>query len=349
MLSLLFSLNCLAQEDSSKVTNTVLPILFYLPETSLGFGGTGITTIRKSQNDSITRPSQILYSAVYTLKKQILLFAPFEFYGYQNKFRIKGEVGYYKYFYNYFGIGAVSGKDNLETYQVLFPRVEVNYARRIRRNLFLGVGFNFDEFKITEVVENGLLDSNEVIGKAGGTKANILGLIIFDNRDNIVAASKGFYAELRYQRSLPDFISDFNYDKWTFDGRYYFNIKEQLVVANQLFWSYGSNSSPFFDLPYVSTPAIARGFDDRRFINYKLLNLQTEIRFPIFRWLRGASFIALTDLPDEDKWLSFQSPKISYGLGLRFEINKANKTRLRLDLARSSESFNIYFTVNEAF
>ncbi len=59
--------------DSTEVKNLILPIVFFLPETSVGLGATGITTIKKSNYTPETRVSQVLYSAVYTFKKQLLL------------------------------------------------------------------------------------------------------------------------------------------------------------------------------------------------------------------------------------------------------------------------------------
>jgi len=52
--------------------NIILPIIFYLPETSFGFSATGVYTFRFDGETAASRPSQIIYSAVYTLKNQII-------------------------------------------------------------------------------------------------------------------------------------------------------------------------------------------------------------------------------------------------------------------------------------
>ena len=337
-------------QDSIETKNLILPLLFFLPETSLGFGVTGVTTFKKSSHSETTRPSQILYSAVYTLKNQLLFFVPYEFYGNDNNFRIKGELGYYRFFYNYFGLGPSTLREDNDNYNVIFPRVEFNYAQKLFKNIYAGAGFNFDHFDLSIINPEGRLAQDKPEGYLGGTKANLTGVVFLDFRDNLFSPSKGYYIEVKGQVSLPDFISDFKYQKIEADLRYYKGLRNKMVIASQIYFGHASSAAPFFDLPYSSTPMRGRGFDDRRFISHTLLNFQSELRFPIYNKWSGAAFLSLTDIPEERSLDLFQeSPKVSYGLGFRYELDSNNKTRLRLDIASTSESLNIYFTVNEAF
>lgn len=336
-------------KDSINSQHSIVPIVFFLPETSLGFGATGISTFKKSNHTDITRPSQLLYSAIYTLKNQLLLFAPFEFYGNSNNTRIKGELGYYQYFYNYHGIGINTSKNDLENYSVNFPRLEANYSKRLYSNFYLGAGFNFDQFDIVKTEDAGLLETEKPIGFEGGRKANFVALAFFDNRDTLFAPNSGHYLEVKFQHSMPQWLSDFVYSRIDIDYRFYQKLSNKTVLASNIYWATATKQAPFFDLPYISTPNRARGYDDRRFINYDLLNIQTELRFPLYKRFSGASFISLSDLPERTLDFFSKSPEISYGLGFRFELNKDSKARLRLDIAKSRDSFNFYFTVNEAF
>lgn len=351
-LSLIFASNVSYSqnmEDSIISQHSIVPLVFFLPETSLAFGATGISTFKKSNHSEITRPSQVLYSAIYTLKNQLLLFAPFEFYGNSNDTRIKGELGYYQYFYNYHGIGGNTSKNDLENYSVNFPRLDANYSKRLYSNFYLGGGFSFDQFNIVQTEDAGLLETEKPIGFEGGRKANFVALAFFDNRDTLFAPSSGHYLEVKFQHSMPQWLSDFVYSKIDIDYRFYQRLSKKTVLASNIYWATATKQAPFFDLPYISTPNRARGYDDRRFINYKLLNIQTELRFPLYKSFSGASFISLTDLPETALGFFAQSPEISYGLGFRYEFQKESKARLRLDLAKSRDSFNFYFTLNEAF
>jgi len=333
--------------DTKKVKNTVLPFLFFLPETGFAFGVTGITTFRFNGESLESRPSQIIYSAAYTLKNQLLFYIPFEIYKKENRIRYKGELGFYKYFYNFYGIGNNSLAEDLENYDVVFPRVDFNYSRSDVEHLFFGGGFKYDYFNITRIDSAGLLMTNEPVGFEGGHKLNLLLNAFYDNRDNVFSTSKGLYAELRYERGLAFLWSDFDYGKLNLDVRYFIPIKKDLVVASQFFSSHASNGAPFFDMPYISTPSVARGFSDRRFINYNIFNLQTELRFPIKGRFKGATFVSSTFVPDAFDIAAF-GPRWSAGLGIRYEVDKAEKTRFRLDIAYG-DAFNFYLTANEAF
>jgi len=334
--------------DSTEAKNTILPFLFFLPETGLAFGVTGITTFRLNGESTASRPSQILYSAAYTLKNQLLLYIPYEVYKNENKVRYKGEIGFYKYFYNFYGIGGESLVDNLENYDVLFPRVDFNYSRSDIENVFIGGGFKYDNFDITSIDSTGKLFNEQPIGYEGGQKFNILLNAFYDNRDNVFSTSKGLYAEIRYEKSLDFLLSDFDYWKYSIDIRYFIPIKNDLVIASQLYSATASDDTPFFDMPYISTPAIARGYSDRRYINYNIVNLQSELRFPIWRKIKGATFISSSLIPESISKLTDQSARLSYGIGVRYEVDKKEKTRFRLDVAYG-DKLNIYLTANEAF
>jgi|GEM_PF-435804 len=335
-------------QDSDAINNTILPFIFFLPETGFAFGVTGITTFRLPGETLQSRPSQVIYSAAYTLKNQVLFYIPFEIYQSNNRIRYKGELGFYKYFYNYYGIGYDSKQEDLGSYEVTFPRVDFNYSRSDIDNLFLGGGFKYDYFNITSIDSSTLLQNTRPIGVDGGQKFNILFNAFYDNRDNVFSTSKGLYAELRHERSLDFVLADFDYWKSSLDLRYFVPIKPDLVLANQLVVAHASEGTPFFDLPYVSTPSIARGFSDRRLINYNIANLQTELRFPIKGRFKGATFVSSTLVPDSLTDILQYAPQWSYGFGIRYEIDEIEKTRFRLDIAYG-DKLNIYLTANEAF
>jgi hypothetical protein len=345
LLSVVLSAQSTEQADTSS-RNVIFPVLFFLPETSLGFGGTWIHTTLNERYTADTRPSQVLVSAVYTLRNQWLFFVPYEFYGNNNSWRIKGELGYYRFFYNFFGLGPDSQQSDLETYSVNFPRVDFNYSYRIGESFFLGGGFNFDQFDITEVQSEGILERTEIVGNQGGTKFNLYGIAIIDTRDNVFSTYDGFYGELVYQQSVSG-VSTFDYNKFSVDLRY-FKSFDALTIGSNVRFIEASDEAPFFDLPYVSSPMISRGFDDRRYISHGLITAQTELRYAFSRRWIGAAFISSSWLREAQQSYSGNA-KIAYGLGVRYEIDRERHTRFRLDWGFGEGQSNIYLTVNEAF
>jgi len=356
-LFLFSSLACQAQVIDSSATdtiapasikNTILPIVFFLPETGLAFGVTGITTFRFKGESVESRPSQVIYSAAYTLKNQFLFYIPFELYRTNGRERYMGEIGFYKYFYNFYGLGNQSRMENLENYNVLFPRIDFSYARSDIDNIYAGIGFKYDHFDITRIDSAGILDNTIPIGYDGGQKLNLLLSLTYDSRNNIISSSSGIFAEIIYQRSLPFLVSDFEYHKYIVDIRSYITLGDQVVLASQLHASSATDSAPFFDLPYIGTPNIARGYSDRRYINRHIMSLQTELRFPITGRFSGASFVSSSVIPDLISRPFDGNQRWSYGAGIRYEFDRIEKTRFRLDIAYG-DTLNFYLTANEAF
>jgi len=342
----------IAQESidtsSLKISKTIIPIAFYLPETSWGFGGTGILSLRSTAAEEGERPSQLLLGAIYSLKNQLLLLANFEIYQNQRAVRYRGELGYYIYFYNFYGLGANSSADDLEVYDVTFPRLDFNYSRRVFRDISLGAGLKYDRFNITRIKEDGLLDVNRPVGFDGGTKFNLQTVLFYDTRDNLNSSKNGWYLELTYQRSLEFLLSSFDSQKFDLDLRYFKEFKEEWVLAHQFWLATSTSGTPFFDQANISTAVRSRGFDDRRFINRHMASVQSEIRFPLFWRIKGTAFYSYTAIPDNFSKPFAQDEKFTFGAGLRILLNKKDRTFFRIDVAKG-EKINFYLTANEAF
>jgi len=337
------------ERDSLEWDNSVLPIVFYLPETSLAAGASGILTFKKSSQAQEERPSQLLFAAIYTLKNQLEILGTFEFYGDNRKHRLKGEFGYYKYSYNYFGVGPNAKAEDLEKYKVNFPRFNLSYSRKIYGIFNLGIGYRMDNFNMKERKEEGLLLSDKPIGWDGGFKSNYEINFFVDTRDNLNAPYSGFYGEVIYQRSMERFFSDYDFRKLDIDLRYFTPFGKDWTLGHQLWITHCTSGAPFYEVGHISTASRSRGFDDRRFIAYKMATFQSELRFPIIGNLRGSTFYTYNVMPES--WSSpFDNTEyFSYGIGLRYYLIEKSRAGLRLDIARGDGEFNFYLTFNEAF
>ncbi len=339
----------IGEKDSLVWDNSILPVAFYLPETSFAAGATGILSFKKSSQAEEERPSQLLFAAIYTLRNQLEILGTFEFYANQRKHRLKGEWGYYIYSYNYFGIGADSRAEDLEKYKVNFPRFHLSYSRKIFSIFNLGVGYRMDNFDMKEREINGLLERDRPVGWDGGFKSNYELNFFVDTRDNINAPYKGFYGEVIYQGSLKWLFSDYDFRKLDIDLRYFIPFKNDITLGHQLWLTHATDGAPFYEVGHISTASRSRGFDDRRFIAYKMITYQSELRFPIWKKIRGSAFYTYNVLPDRWSDLFANREYFSYGIGFRYYIIEESRAGLRLDIARGAGRTNFYLTFNEAF
>lgn len=332
--------------DSTNTSSiTAFPLIFYLPETSLSFGALGIATFNIGKEKS-WRPSQFQLAFAYTLRKQVLLFTPYELY-YKQKWKMEGELGYYKYFYNYFGIGANSKKENLEVFDADFPRFINTLSYRVTPTNFVGIRTHLDAFKIKN--QDSLLLLEAPTGMDGGTIFSAGLTYSMDTRDDIFYPKKGFYINFISEFSTKSVISDFDYSLFQISASHYFEFAKNHILASNVTTGTLVGDAPFFSYLYLSSSKLARGNADRRFIDKNLAVVQAEYRFPIYKRLRGAAFGALGNVGNTYGSVFTNNMKLSGGAGLRFQLNKKVMNHIRLDVAASREGFQFYVTFGEAF
>jgi outer membrane protein assembly factor BamA len=338
-------------QDSIKVKNQLLayPLAFYLPETRWGFGGAGFYNFRFKNEPASSFPSQLQFAATVTLNKQIIFLLPFELYKKNNLYKLKGEISYYKYQYNYYGIGIGSLFTDREPFKVNLPRLKVDFLRRFSKT-FLGLRMAYDDFAIKEIFEGGILQNNEPTGITGGRMIGLGFLLQNDHRDFLFNSTKGHYIEFEYFNSTRGFGSDFNYQRLLLNAVKYFSLKEDHTLVFNLNTVSILGNAPFYDLAFFGSPKIMRGYQDRRFLDNNLVVAQSEYRFPIYKRFGGASFVSFGSVAPKYKDLFDSNYKLAFGAGLRFTLNKSDRVRMRLDYGLTpKEGGAIYLTVNEAF
>lgn len=346
----LFVKNSFTQSDTSynkkdDFSISGFPLAFFLPETGLAFGGLGLTVFNIGEEKS-WRKSQVQLGIAYTLKNQLLIFAPYELYHKQN-WKINGEIGYYRYFYNFYGIGINSGQDNLEFYDANYPRVISTVSYRLQEKWLIGLSYRFDNFEIPNT--DSLLTQINPDGINGGILST-LGLELgYDSRDDIFYPSSGVFGTLKIDNSSKLTFSNYEYWSVLLNLSFYKQLSENHILA--LNYQTGSQigNSPFYNYFYLSSGKNARGFDDRRFMDKNINLLQAEYRFPIYKRLRGCAFTSLGSVVSSYEELYSNPQKFSYGAGLRFQLNKKQKSHVRADVAHSHEGFQFYVTIGEAF
>ncbi|MFK8044821.1 MAG: BamA/TamA family outer membrane protein [Crocinitomicaceae bacterium] len=342
-----------AQEDSTEVkynpkddfSITGFPLVFYLPETNLAFGALGMTVFNAGKNKA-WRKSQVQLGLAYTLKKQFLLFVPYELY-FKDNWKLGGELGYYRYFYNYYGIGAKSLENDLETYDANFPRLISSLLYRFNDKVLAGFQYRLDVFDIPNI--GPLLANENPVGIGGGTISTVGIATSFDSRDDIFYPRKGVLVNLNTEHSGALTGSSYNYSTISIDATWYQTIFENQVIVSNLFLGNSAGNLPYFNYFYLSSGKRGRGFNDRRFIDKNMALLQVEYRFPIYKRFRGVAFASSGTVSPSTSELFKQPQKIGYGAGLRFQLSKKQLNHLRLDVARSQEGFQFYITIGEAF
>ena len=336
-------------DTTKRSTFIPLPIVFFTPETEWGFGAAGIYSFH-FKNDSInSRPSQIQLGFAYTLRDQILSYLPFQLFLKNGKYKVYGELGYYRYIYEFSGIGNDDFQKNSELYSVNFPRVRLNGLMQVRPNLFAGLRYWMDDYDITKIEAEGLLDRENITGSEGGFLSGLGFVSNYDTRDKIFYPSEGLYAETVLFFNNEIFGSDFNYSKFIFDGSAYFENNWRHILALNFYAELTAGDPPFNQLSLLGGPKRMRGYFEGALRDKQYLTFQAEYRMHLF-WRIGAVVFAgygviESDLADIER----KDFNYSVGAGLRFLLDEKQKVNLRLDAGFGKNTSGIYVTVSEAF
>ena len=334
---------------TKKVNIVAFPIVFYLPQTSLGLGVGGITTFRLKNEPLISRPSSVQFGAAYTFNKQLLLYLPFEIYKNNEKWKIFGEIGYYAYFYYFYGKGSRTLLENQETYDVVYPRFRLDVLKRFRQHYFVGFNYWFDNFNIKSVENGGLLDQQRFTGVKGGPVSGIGVTLQYDSRNYLFHPSKGAFVDYRLRQFHSVIGSSYNYTRSFLNINYYKGFDDLDVLAFNITTQNMFGDVPFFDYAYVGSPQTLRGYNDRRFTDENLVAFQVEYRKNIWRRVGGVIGLSTGTVYSKFNELPKSALLSSAVIGARYMLSRKERLRIRLDYGITTEGGNVYLTVNEAF
>lgn len=326
-----------------------LPIAYYSPETDWAFGATGIYAFRFKNESSKSRPSQITLGFAYTLNKQVLFYLPYQFFAKEQQYNMYGELGYYLYSYQFYGIGNDTKEEDIEIYKVNYPRIRVNALKLLRPNLYGGFRYWMDDFDIKEIKEGGILDTQPITGNQGGLLSGAGLVLNYDNRNNIFFPTKGYFVELVSFVNGNYLGSDFNFRKFTLDANTYFGFKNQVIALN-FYSEFTGGTVPFNQLALLGGNKKMRGYFEGRLRDNHQIVLQSEYRFPIYKKrFRGVLFGGIGQVANQFSDFNFSTLKYTYGAGLRILINEKERIHIRLDAGFGKETSGYYITIGEAF
>jgi len=328
----------------------VLPLAFYTPETRFGGGAASIFAFRIRGNSDETKPSQAQIGFAYTQEKQILSYLPFQLYFKEQKWFSYGELGYYRYVYQFYGVGNDTNEDDKEAYDANYPRVRLNVLKKVSPKIYVGARYWFDDYQIENREANGLLDKGDFTGQKGGIISG-LGLVANrDSRDQVFYPTKGNFTDVVLYTNQKNLGSDFNFTRFSVDAAQYIKLSENGILATNAFIDFVFGEPPFQQLAFIGGSKKLRGFFEGRYRDKKMWILQAEYRQWIWKFIGGTIFAGAGSVAPEIGDFTSQKIHYSYGAGLRIRVSKKDKINLRLD-AGFDEEFNFlpYITVNEAF
>lgn len=321
-----------------------LPITFYAEETNVGVGASA--GYYYGRNDS--KISSIQANAIYTLKNQLSMNILPKIYSSTRDFYYSGHLRVNYYPDKFFGIGRNTGDELEENYTSRNFSVLLQRQRILFGTMMAGVQAQVNYYKAEDIKSGGLL-SQGVVGMNDRFTAGLGLLLTWDTRNSMFYTSKGDFYRASLMVYSKAFGSSLNVTRFTLDLRNFYALAKKHTVAWQVYADMTWGETPFQLMPALGGGDVLRGYYKGRYRDKMMLCVQTEYRFPIYKWLKGTAFAGVGDVASRLGGFSLSHSKVSYGLGLRARVNPVN-VHLRLDAAFTGDRFPaFYITALEAF
>jgi outer membrane protein assembly factor BamA/autotransporter translocation and assembly factor TamB len=195
-------------------------------------------------------------------------------------------------------------------------RTEVSYSYSLKRNR----SFRLDQ------------DPNDPLPFDVTVLTSVLSSsLLFDRRDDLTDATRGWFNSSNLEYAPPSLKSDVRFIKYFVQQRYYRRMRsvvfatsaqlglatafDQTLTPDNRFFAGGGNSVRGYDNDVLSPLdpfGNAVGGD-------ALIVLNEELRFPIFKWVRGVTFFDAGRAFDEVGHLALRDLSASTGFGLRVQ------------------------------
>ncbi|WP_291721753.1 BamA/TamA family outer membrane protein [Bernardetia sp.] len=337
-------------EDSTRFRSkfVISPIVSYKPETSWGFG-IGAKWLFKFKNASReTRTSNMPISALYTLRKQVVVNSGYVVFFNDEKWMLRGNLGYSKFPQQYFGLGNTTSIKNEELFEYQNILISPLLLKRVVGKFFVGGGIRYNNVWDMELEKDGILNRNQPLGYDGSISAGLDLAALYDSRDNVLNAQKGSLYEFRHAFNGKS-LGGTPFEVTRVDLRQYFKLSHRNdVLAFQGYGYFTDGDAPLVELAALGGSELMRGYYKGRFIDNNMIALQTEYRFTIYEPVGMVVFVGAGDVYHTKEDLSFKNLKVGYGAGLRLKIVKSENLNIRFDVAKG-EKLNFYFGIAEAF
>ncbi len=314
------------------------PIIFFSAETRWAFGA-GAQFIYKEPTDRLA--SAVRSALFYSQNKQYSISVGAEYIPGDGDYRYSIETGHSFWPDKFFGIGNNTSKDSEEGYAARRTVARVIFQRKIYAELLAGLQYGYFRATHNDLLAAGMLDSGTIPGSKGGVASGIGMVVTWDSRDDNIYPTRGSFHQFTTTHAGPFLGSDFAFNSYLLDGRYYQPFFSDHVLATRMVVGLSNGNQPFYLLNYLGQ--YLRGYFPPRVLDKNVVAVQTEYRLPIVGRFGAVVFAGFGEVANHLGQFSLAEIKPSVGLGIRFALIPEQKLNLRMDMGigKGDGSFDI--------
>lgn len=321
-----------------------LPVLFWLPETRLGFGATGGLHVRIEE---APRPSSFFAAAVYTLEGQGSVDVAGDVY-LRSGALLSGRVRALHFPDVFYGIGPHSAEAQREKFTRRSVEAVLTAEIPVTTNFRAGPRLDLRAEEIRDRDPNGALAAETVTGWNGYSAAGFGASATWDTRDNTFWTTRGSMVQAWYVYAPEEIGRSHGFGRGVFEARHFFPLGGGRVLGVDAYAEGAHGDPPFTLLPKLGSTRFLRGIREGRYRDRLDWAAQTEFRTPVRGRLSATAFLATGAVAPRFSELSLQTAILAGGAGLRYRLTD-DGANIRLDVAASRLGVELYVLVLEAF
>lgn len=303
--------------------------------------------------------STITSSLTYSQYNQIIFPLYADIWSKGGTYNFISDNRYISYPSDIFGLGGATDPNQDHTIDFKQIKIHETILRRIKKDLYLGVGFYYDRYWDIKVIDPQTRLVNVFIQKEIGNSEVASGPVfklLYDSRTNQINPEKGNFLNIVLRQNLQQVGSDDEWASLLIDARKYFNFPKGSKNTLAL-WSFDW-LTPAGDPNYLLLPSTGwddqyntgRGYVQSRFRGLQMYYFESEYRYRISRngLFGGVVFFNVQHFSGNLKPYNDLLP--GYGAGLRIRLNKKSGANLCLDYGIGNDgSGGFYVNLGEVF
>jgi len=328
---------------NSKTGFLPVPIIITEPAVGLG-GGLALAYFHKSKDEKGNRPKGLSPTVSFGAGGYTSNGTWFVGGGHQgsykdDRWRYLGALAYLSANLTFYGGGLELLKDEYEfNMKGFFTLQEILYRLKKETPFFLGLNYTY--FNNTISFKTGLdipeLEELEVETSIGGINS----VFLYDERDNTLTPTKGFYSMLEVGAFREALGGDSDFGNLDSRSYFYVPVSEHVFSGYRLHIQSNWGDVPFFALPFISL----RGIPAFRYQDTNVYTVETEWRWNFYnRWSVVGFLGAGEALPDYGD--IFTDVKVAGGTGFRYLLAKQYGLQTGIDISRGPEIWAWNITV----
>ncbi len=309
------------------------PIFSYSQETGQVFGLVKYNLIDLVEKDTISAPSS--FSALTSLSSlgQFKVVLGSTAYLKENKIVIKAEANYIKFPQYALGVGnnvEFNSLEEIESESYNFNNA-VLFAVDDETTIYFGAKQQLSYYSNIELEDSSFYLMSQYPGYEGGITSGIGPAFILDRRDHRYNTTEGYYVGANAQFNGSYLGSDFNFQRYELDCRYFIKPWFEHVIGFQAYTQANYGTVPFYELAFMGGSERMRGYYEGAIRDKVIADCQVEYRMPVFGPLGMVFFAGAGRVANDYRDMAIDGVYKSAGLGLRLMVDPDNRANLRFD------------------